>query len=52
MVCIFFEISGRERLCQKSLVRLIVVENVKAMADGGMDIGGVMIGMHIHNKDM
>ncbi len=27
----------------------IVVENVKAMADGGMDIGGVMIGMHIHN---
>ena len=31
MVCIFFEISGRERLCQKSLVRSIVVENVKAM---------------------
>nr|MCR5624948.1 TIGR01440 family protein [Lachnospiraceae bacterium] len=33
----------------KNFKNPIVVENVKAMADGGMDIDGVMIGMHIHN---
>ena len=26
----------------------IVVESIEAKADGGIDIGGVMIGMHIH----
>ncbi len=26
----------------------VAVENLKAMASGGMDVGGTMIGMHIH----
>ena len=26
----------------------VMVENIKAKADAGLDIGGVMIGMHIH----
>ena len=26
----------------------VVVENINARADAGMDIGGVLVGMHIH----
>ena len=32
----------------KNFIDPVVVESIEAKADAGIDIGGVMIGMHVH----